>query len=631
MEKAKGSRMSISVLFVTGDADALQTRVAARSIVERKAAGTAVDFRFVCASLSAANAEAFERLAGDGVKVQVVYAEEGRFLDGQATLPTQERLRQALPELCEDLDKAVYLSGNVLVRDDLSELFAVDLGEKLVGAVRDPVALLPDDLNSHAETSRKVGLFFYPGVMVLNLRAMRGAKAMRTLALMEKDMPMGSHYAEQETWNLALDGQVMALPLRWNVRPGRLGMVRKACGFQTLNKVYGTAYVGMKDLLEDAGIVDWTDSKQPWQSPFAPFAEEWFRVYRGTPGEHEVPDYEKILAGTRFTVSLTSYPPRIAYVAAVIESLKRQTFRPGRIVLYLAKGEFPGREADLPAPLRAQLAAGDLELHWGEQAGLKPHKKYVFAMKEYPDDVVITVDDDVVYPPTALAELVVGYLLFPRAVSARRAHLMTFDGERVAKYNDWLMSFHYVTMTPSMQLVATGVGGVLYPPHLLPAETLDAGLISEYAVGNDDLWLKAMETIAGIPTVVVTERVDLISCPGSQEVGLFVENVKHGRNDRIWAVIGAYVDGRFGRQGVLDELLRHPAHFLDLGRYETLLDVLRFAHRKTILKSEYRRMLVQAHADGRAKAARARKGTEPRWKRVLLRPWRVLRRVLGGG
>ena len=29
---------------------------------------------------------------------------------------------------------------------------------------------------------------------------------------------------------------------------------------------------------------------------------------------------------------------------------------------------------------------------------LKAHKKYYYAFKEYPDDIVITVDDDVIYP-----------------------------------------------------------------------------------------------------------------------------------------------------------------------------------------------------------------------------------------
>ena len=106
----------------------------------------------------------------------------------------------------------------------------------------------------------------------------------------------------------------------------------------------------------------------------------------------------------RLIVSLTSWPGRITSVADVIENLLLQTRLPNAIVLYLAEEQFPKREAALPEALLALLHEGKAELRWCAE-DLKPHKKYFYAMQEFPEDLVVTVDDDLRYPPEMLEQL----------------------------------------------------------------------------------------------------------------------------------------------------------------------------------------------------------------------------------
>ena len=59
----------------------------------------------------------------------------------------------------------------------------------------------------------------------------------------------------------------------------------------------------------------------------------------------------------RLIVSFTSYPERISTVNCVLNSLYAQTRKADEIILWLAKEQFPNREADLPISLQDDLDA----------------------------------------------------------------------------------------------------------------------------------------------------------------------------------------------------------------------------------------------------------------------------------
>ena len=53
----------------------------------------------------------------------------------------------------------------------------------------------------------------------------------------------------------------------------------------------------------------------------------------------------------KIIVSLTSYPLRIQCAIIVIKSLLKQTIKPDKIILWLAKSDFPRKNKDLPPDL----------------------------------------------------------------------------------------------------------------------------------------------------------------------------------------------------------------------------------------------------------------------------------------
>lgn len=236
----------------------------------------------------------------------------------------------------------------------------------------------------------------------------------------------------------------------------------------------------------------------------------------------------------KIIASLTSYPPRIGSVHLAIRSLLAQKTLPDLVVLWLCTKDFPNREADLPQEL-VNVLAKDVQIRWVDR-DLKPHKKYYWAFQEFRNDIVITFDDDLFYRNTLIADLLEAHEMHPGCICASRTHLMTFDENGMIKpYSEWIyeapMKDPSLVGRPRMDLFATTGAGTLFCPSLLPSETFNASAIEQSCINADDIWLKTMQLVAGIPVVAATSKQELEYIPESQHVALWRRNIDEGGND----------------------------------------------------------------------------------------------------
>lgn len=275
---------------------------------------------------------------------------------------------------------------------------------------------------------------------------------------------------------------------------------------------------------------------------------------------HDYPAMQEMLS-RRLIVSLTTYPGRIGTLTQVLDTLYKQDKPADEILLWLAEEQFPGKEKDLPEDLMQLVGEGRLTIRWCDD--LKPHKKYFYALQEYPEDLIVTVDDDLLYSKNMLSSLYASYLMYPNAVSAVRVHLMLIsEDNKLLPYNTWIRETDCCLYTPSMQLFATGGAGTLYPPHLFRQEFFDQKAIAENCLLADDLWLKAMELLSGVPVVAARPREALKYLPWSQKDGLKQINDVRQHNDVQLANILRWTDKKFGPDAMLsiltDASLYHP-------------------------------------------------------------------------
>lgn len=200
--------------------------------------------------------------------------------------------------------------------------------------------------------------------------------------------------------------------------------------------------------------------------------------------------------GSGVIISFTSFPARINEVWKVVETLKNQSVKPERIILWLSKEQFPDKDS-VPQSLR-ECEDGLFEIRLVD-GDIRSHKKYYYAMQEYPDKTVVTCDDDIYYSKDMLKSLVSTAHLFPNCIIANTTKQILFDGNGVLKpYSDW---DDLVTPYASDNRVQIGEGGVLYPSDCLHELVLRKDLIAELAPLADDLWLNLMARLKKTPVV----------------------------------------------------------------------------------------------------------------------------------
>ena len=254
-------------------------------------------------------------------------------------------------------------------------------------------------------------------------------------------------------------------------------------------------------------------------------------------------------------VSLTTIPERIGKVHFCLDSLLRQSVKPDRLILWLSESDDPDRQRvakDALPELLTRLQRRGLEIRWCRD--IRSFRKIIPTMRTFPDALIVTADDDIFYPRHWLKDLYEVYQREPQYIHCHRAHLIRYDAEnQPLPYRQWEFLARG-SRGPSLDLVPTGVGGVLYAPDHLHPEVLNEDSFLELCPRADDVWLKAMSLLKGVLCKKIAPN--LFHLHGIQipnNLSLSVSNVLQDGNDpQIQAVFGRYslLDSA-GREAVL--------------------------------------------------------------------------------
>lgn len=197
-----------------------------------------------------------------------------------------------------------------------------------------------------------------------------------------------------------------------------------------------------------------------------------------------------------------------------------------KIVLTLYKDDLK----NITPELKTMIDSGYVDLIKSD-IDLGPHLKYYWAMKNYKDCNVITIDDDCLYSEDFISSLLEYHKKDPKAVIARRAHLMTFTEGKLNKYNSWSMCVK--CSNDYRHILATGVGGILYPPNILDVDTIDMDELKKCFFA-DDIYLKVLENRKNLKILIIPIRENHPKEQQSLEVkgiALCNKNVHCNRND----------------------------------------------------------------------------------------------------
>lgn len=228
-------------------------------------------------------------------------------------------------------------------------------------------------------------------------------------------------------------------------------------------------------------------------------------------------------------VSLTSYPARINFIHKTIESILFQTIEPEKIILVLATEEFPNKEKDLPKTVLDLIDKG-LEILWSKN--IKSYKKLIPVLEKYPQKIIVTADDDIIYPQDWLERLYNAYRKNPRIVHCHRAHRVTFNKKNeIMSYKNWLWEIYGVS--PSYNNFLTGGAGTLYPINSFYKDICKEEIFVKLCPNADDIWFWAMCVLNGTKINIIKDNYSILRyVDGTQKEGLYQININENQNDK---------------------------------------------------------------------------------------------------
>lgn len=231
---------------------------------------------------------------------------------------------------------------------------------------------------------------------------------------------------------------------------------------------------------------------------------------------------EKVIA------TLTSYPARISYVWIAIKSLMLQSYRPDRIILWLAEEQFP--EKVLPREL-LELTTHGLEIIWMHD--IFGHKKYYYpVINQKEDEIVITFDDDIIYDPLLVERLIATHKKYPHCLVCERGQ--AFDDHSQENPGRWKTISSTGVKVPSYSINPSPGGGCLIPYGSFFKDATNEEIIRELAYKNDDLWYMFMSAEQG--TKIVKTRKwhrTFTVIEDSQQEQMSSENILENKNIEI--------------------------------------------------------------------------------------------------
>ena len=230
-------------------------------------------------------------------------------------------------------------------------------------------------------------------------------------------------------------------------------------------------------------------------------------------------------------VSLTSYPARIKTIHYTINTLLQQDFKPDKVVLWLTESQFPNREKDLPTELVRLLDLG-LTIEWC-QDDLKSYKKLIPALKKYPNDIIITTDDDVYYNPNMLGSLFDAYQKDPTNIYVKRSVKLQLNDDKLENISSRKYLYKHLKY-PSYLNQIMGGSGCLYPPNSLHKDITNIENFQKLLPSHDDVYFWSMAVLNKTKIQVIGGfDEDLNFVENTQNVGLINVNTQNGEGHTL--------------------------------------------------------------------------------------------------
>ncbi|MCI9439399.1 MAG: glycosyltransferase family 8 protein [Lachnospiraceae bacterium] len=185
--------------------------------------------------------------------------------------PTYFRL--LIPDLL-DLDKCIYLDTDIIVREDLGELYNTPLDDCYIAGVKAPSYYIRPNLENYCKQAHipDISQYVNAGVLLMNLKKMRSDNIVKRFLEL---LPLNMESQDQDIINSACYGNIKFLPFKFNV------MTKYASWYLSDYK----GYFSVEELVygwNNPVIIHYADKIKPWIQINSIMGEFWWEVCRNS-------------------------------------------------------------------------------------------------------------------------------------------------------------------------------------------------------------------------------------------------------------------------------------------------------------------------------------------------------------
>ena len=263
-------KTSVPIVFATDDNYVFATCVAIYSIIQNNADD---DFHFILLTknvFSAENNSLISKLQ-DLCMVTIIYVDKEMVSNVKRTIDYISEAtfyRLLIPDLLSGYSKCIYLDSDIVVVNEISELFKVDISDSYICGVSD--IQFKQNLDGFKNHCNRIALpypskYVNAGVLLMNLDLIRKDNISKCFyENMVKSFPM----QDQDIINLCCKKKIKCLDVRYNYF--------SVYGFFNKNKEMVSSLSLQPADLSDISIIHYAATEKPWLNSKSVFSKFWW-------------------------------------------------------------------------------------------------------------------------------------------------------------------------------------------------------------------------------------------------------------------------------------------------------------------------------------------------------------------
>ena len=267
-----------NLVLITDNNYCLPTIVAIQSFVKNAKTQLNWCVYILCDNVAEDNKRMLSLMETESVKIKIVDVDSSSYVGLEKSYSRVSKaslLKFSIADLLKDVEKALYIDGDVIIRKDISDMFEIDLGSRYAAVIKDgPKDEIPGG-KKHSFYGESG--YFNSGVMYLNLKKMREDHIPQKL--IEYRLNGYNYFMDQDTFNVVFNGNVIYISVIYDFMLHLISYRNVGFSLRQLIEFYELEnYPTIDSLFADVKIFHYTFDK-PWKYFDIPFNEIWMTYY----------------------------------------------------------------------------------------------------------------------------------------------------------------------------------------------------------------------------------------------------------------------------------------------------------------------------------------------------------------